>query len=207
MLTFLCVLIVIRTVFSCSGVIVFHKYVFQEPLHDTYAIGVLYQGLNEGLTDECVKLCRAQDNCTSFVMNYDNFVCKGYRNGFKTNVGLVNSSNSNLFERVCYDDMTYSKFDSKCGSNRLWTLEITVGAALDGFVQSRLDNVTRNECGQACVNSRTFDCRSGTYDETSLTCWLSTESRWTQKQAFRENVNTSYSYLENQCTASGSIPV
>lgn len=191
---------------ACPGVTSFMKFVFQEPLDTkSYAIGVLYEGLNEGLTAECVKICREQAECASFTMDYSNFVCRAFRNAYRTNIGLTNSSTSNLFEKVCYENMSEAAFAAHCGADRLWSVELTVGAYLDGYASAALFNATRAECAAACVSIRT--CRSASHDSRTSTCRLSKENRWTQRQAFREAQHQAHTYLENQCAASGNSRV
>ena len=169
------------------------------------SVGVLLQQDNVALTRDCVNLCKQQQRCNLFSLDYRQFQCTAYAEGTRRHrEHLQASKSSNLFEKVCLKGISKQEFDHVCGNERLWAFERVQDTFLDGFVDKELSNmIDREECAKACLTESAFICRSADFDEVRRICRLSKENRRTQPQAFVHVKDSQRDYLENQCAPSG----
>lgn len=212
LLELLCVVVFARQSLgdTCEGVQTFEKFASQNLDEVKFApSGVIYQVVNEGLTADCVRLCNKQPKCGGFKMDYGNYTCWAFegapessRNFYQPS-DFVTSASVNFFEKACYKGLNASDLQLICGKDRLWAVEVVNNAFLEGFDEMALANLSRAECSAACLVEKSFLCRSADYEPSTSLCRLSRESRWTQKQAFREVRDSARSYLENQCLHPG----
>ncbi|KAI1280440.1 hypothetical protein HDE_13468 [Halotydeus destructor] len=186
---------------NCNGSIVFHKYKFVAPAIEQFELSdVLYEEVNQAITGECLRYCRESSRCRTFTMDYSGNKCQAFLDPVNgSHDKLVQSSETNLFEKLCYETMSDDEVDTVCGRDRLWTMDISIGSSLEGFAALKIENTSRHLCAQSCVSEKSFLCRSANYDSESSTCTLSKESQWTQRQAWRENQSINMTYFENQC--------
>lgn len=187
---------------QCPGVISFEKLTRSLPNPDKYSsTGMLYNE-PEPITSECVKACKELPTCSGLLLDYSKSNCVSF-DGLpdleqQLDDDFVPTHDAvNFFQKVCYPDVE----DKFCGSS-LWTLERISGAFLDGFVTKDLTTNSRVECSKLCLTESSFICRSASYDQISRRCFMTTESRRTQPQAFRHPFNVSsasWVYMENHC--------
>lgn len=172
------------------------------------SVGVLLQQENVALTRDCVNLCKQQQRCNSFSLDYRQFRCSAFAEGTRRHREHIQpSKTANLFEKVCLKGISKQEFDHVCGNERLWAFERMQNTFLDGFVDKELSNmIDREECAKACLTETAFICRSADFDEVHRICRLSKENRRTQPQAFVHVQDSQRDYLENQCAPSGKLP-
>ena len=171
--------------------------------------GVLLQQDNVALTRDCINLCKQQQRCASFTLDYQQFRCQSYQESTRRHREHVQQSKTaNLFEKVCLKGISKQEFDHVCGNERLWAFERVKDSFLDSFVDKELTNmIDREECAKACLTETAFICRSADFDEVRRICRLSKENRRTQPQAFVHAKDSQRDYLENQCAPSGMFPI
>lgn len=167
--------------------------------------GVLLQQDNVALTRDCINLCKQQQRCTTFYLDYVHFRCSAYvESSRRHREHLQESKNANLFEKICLKGISRQDFDQLCGNERLWAFERVKDMFLDGFVEKELTNMAdREECAKACLMESSFICRSAEFDDVKRICRLSKENRRTQPQAFVYVKNSQRDYIENQCAPAG----
>ncbi|KPL97554.1 PAN domain containing protein 1 [Sarcoptes scabiei] len=166
--------------------------------------GVLLQQANVSLTRDCINLCRQQQRCTVFNLDYQQFQCSAFVESSRRHRDhLQPSKSTNLFEKICLKGLARQDFDQICGNERLWAFERVKDYFLDGFVDKELINMAdREECAKACLTESSFICRSADFDEVKRVCRLSAENRRSQPQAFVYAKNSQRDYIENQCAPS-----
>lgn len=171
-------------------------------------VGVLLQQDNVALTRDCINLCKQQQRCISFSLDYRLSSCTSFADSTRRHRDHMQSSKTtNLFEKVCLKGISKQEFDHICGNERLWAFERIKDSFIDGFVEKELSNlVDREECAKACLTETGFICRSVDFDEVHRVCRLSKENRRTQPQAFVTVKDSQRDYLENQCAPSGESP-
>lgn len=169
--------------------------------------GVLLQQDNVALTRDCLNLCKQQQRCNSFTLDYDQFKCMSFAEDSRRHREHMQfSKTANLFEKVCLKGISKQEFDQVCGNERLWAFERVKDTFLEGFVDKELTNmIDREECAKACLTETSFICRSADFDEVHRICRLSKENRRTQPQAFVQVKDSQRDYLENQCAPSGEF--
>lgn len=158
-------------------------------------------------SNDCRKECdRKGFLCPSFIINhhkkYDINNIEQYnqqyahcfnldRNSQGRSLHLIPSKDVTYFEKVCLKLPP----DFSCKS-KLWSFTRIPSYQLDmDKYHVTLQLITsRRDCEQKCLDS---NCSSALYDEMSVTCKLSNETRFTSR--FNRNFNPKISYLENNC--------
>lgn len=189
-----------------GGVETFEKIAITSFTPDTIpTVGVLLQQDNVALTRDCINLCKQQQRCNIFYLDYRKSRCTSYGDSSRRHrEHMQPSKTGNLFEKVCLKGISKQEFDHVCGNDRLWAFERVKDTFLEGFTEKELTNmVDREECAKACLTETAFICRSADFDEVKRICRLSKENRLTQPQAFVHVKDSQRDYLENQCAPSG----
>lgn len=170
-------------------------------------VGVLLQQENMALTRDCINLCRQQQRCSSFTLDYRGYQCTSFAESSRRHRdSMISSKSTNLFEKVCLKGISKQEFDHVCGNERLWAFERVKDSFLEGFIEKELSNmVDKEECAKACLTESSFICRSADFDEVRRICRLSKENRRSQPQAFVTVKDSQRDYLENQCAPSGKF--
>nr|CAD7262146.1 unnamed protein product [Timema shepardi] len=150
-----------------------------------------------GITIQCAQLCRADQHCLGFNVDYNRNECAGLEgNAEKNRIDLRQVPGIAYFESICLRGVT-------CGL--AWTFDRFLNYELRGFVNLQIPGISKTECEDRCLEERSFVCRSASYNHIRQECRLSSEDRFTQPQAFE--TSSEADYLENQCsTPPGRCP-
>ncbi|XP_059489112.1 uncharacterized protein LOC132204551 isoform X2 [Neocloeon triangulifer] len=142
-----------------------------------------------GITLQCARRCQNDPRCAAFNIDYRGSEC----------VALTVVTESSRIDLRPTPGVAY--FEGIClrggGCGQTWTFERYVNYELRGFVNMRYQGISKIECQERCLEDRV--CRSATYNFRRRECFLSTEDRFSQPQAFIASVDTDY--MENQCAA------
>ncbi|CAB3367593.1 Hypothetical predicted protein [Cloeon dipterum] len=142
-----------------------------------------------GVTLQCARRCQNDPRCAAFNIDYRASEC----------VGLTVVTDSSRIDLRPTAGVAY--FEGIClrggGCGQTWTFERYVNYELRGFVAMRYQGISKIECQERCLEERAVICRSASYNFRRRECFLSSEDRFSQPQAFIASVDTDY--LENQC--------
>lgn len=195
---------VVSTPINCPGITSFEKLTRVIPNPDTFTRSRMLYNEPEAITAECVKACKELPTCAGFLIDYNSSSCVSYDDLPDLEIQLEDDflpthEAVNFFQKVCFPSVQ----DKFCGS-AFWSIEKVSSAFFEGFVNMDIQVKTRMECAISCLTESSFICRSASYDQTSKRCFLSTESRRTQPQAFRHqsshiNTTATWIYMENDC--------
>ncbi|XP_066149792.1 uncharacterized protein [Euwallacea fornicatus] len=155
------------------------------------------------ITLDCLAMCQSNEACQSFVLYYDNLQCYWFE---------YDATNSTKDTRLMVDNDAawFVKSCLKTECNKLWVFEAVRGATLVGNDTRILgiQNISRRECEQKCLEERGFQCRSIKFkisfnymtqhhNEAVGKCTLSSADRHLNPMAYRVSTNDDY-YLEHQ---------
>ncbi|XP_044754942.1 uncharacterized protein LOC123313905 [Coccinella septempunctata] len=184
-----------------KGDIHFEKVLGYKPSDENKPL-LLHRNDSHPVTVDCIQKCQSNQDCRSFILDYKTSTCYWYRHSVDEN-GIVPDNNIAWFVKICLRG-------NPC-PEKLWKFERIPGAILIGNDTKTLpEKVTRNECEQNCLSSKSFECRStkfrvknANYNENFSamgTCTLSDSDRRLSPSGFRVGRDVE-EYFENQCSS------
>ncbi|KAL1498109.1 hypothetical protein ABEB36_008963 [Hypothenemus hampei] len=160
---------------------------------------------------DCLKICQENDECISFMLQYDTNKCYWFKEDLTKIQGATRlevDNNSVWFDKTC--------FITRNPCKKLWIFERIRGATLVGNDTKVIDlNMTRKECEQKCLDEKDFHCKSVKFliplypnfpknNESTGKCILSNTDRHLMPTGYRVSTFNDY-YLENQCEISDNL--
>lgn len=138
--------------------------------------------------DECI---RRRYRCNAFIIEYGPVQsCFFLEESAGENRRVLQSvPDVAYFEKICLKN-------SPCG--KIWTFDRIIGHDLDVTAEKEVTGLTsRTECQDLCLGEKSFVCRAASYNYSSHSCKLFTESKRSKPTALRPV--DSVDYFENQC--------
>jgi len=169
-----------------------------ELLSGTALDTVPYKVVRDQQPQECLKICRHDENCRSVNVDYRKGTCEfnaesTRSSGLERN--LKENPNVNHYEKVCLN------VANSC--SRDWAFERIRGKELTGISHEKVyvEASTREECETACLEYSEFVCRSAEFNYQMNECRLSPYSRFsaTDKRLTLSTSRAVVDYLENNC--------
>lgn len=144
---------------------------------------------------DCIDACRSSDSCRA--LNFETGLCVLFRSdALQTPTSLTKSQfpvYTIYAQKVCL-----SRAGELC-PQRSWAYETVPAFQMSAYVRDRKQAATRRACMELCLNEKSFQCRSASYNAANGECALSDMDRFSVTARSAYAVADKVDYFETNC--------